>query len=118
LAYPFLSLPFLQWHNIRYVVRPAQKLIKFQTLALNEPLPLEHYRDDDYKDPDNGEKVLSREARTQAKLDKRMYYKSIRSKPKGKKAGQMESAAAKIDKIASWRQPEWTQQDQVAIDEY
>ncbi|KAG0284197.1 hypothetical protein BGZ96_011442 [Linnemannia gamsii] len=97
---------------------PAQRLVKFQTLALNEPLPLEHYRDDDYKDADGGEKVLSREARTQAKLDKRMYYKSIRSKPKGKKAGQMESAAAKIDKIASWRQPEWTQQDQVAIDEY
>lgn len=100
------------------LIRPAQRPVKFQTLSLNEPLPLEHYRDDDYKDADNGDKVLSREARTQAKLDKRMYYKSIRSKPKGKKAGQMDSAAAKIDKISSWRQPEWTPQDQVAVDEY
>ncbi|KAF9285720.1 hypothetical protein BGZ88_009440 [Linnemannia elongata] len=97
---------------------PSQRPVKFQTLSLNEPLPLEHYRDDDYKDAENGDKVLSREARTQAKLDKRMYYKSIRSKPKGKKAGQMDSAAAKIDKISSWRQPEWTQQDQVVVDEY
>ncbi|KAF9127068.1 hypothetical protein BG015_004602 [Linnemannia schmuckeri] len=97
---------------------PAQRPAKFQTLALNEPLPLEHYRNDAYKDADNGDKVLSREARTQAKLDKRMYYKSIRSKPKGKKARQMDSAAAKIDKISSWRQPEWTPQDQLAADEY
>ncbi|KAG0273023.1 hypothetical protein BGZ95_011178 [Linnemannia exigua] len=97
---------------------PAQRPVKFQTLALNDPLPLEHYKVDDYKDEDNDNKELSREARTQAKVEKRMYYKSIRSKPKGKKAGQMESAAAKIDKIASWRQPEWSQQDQVAVDEY
>ncbi|KAF9126558.1 hypothetical protein BGW39_006549 [Mortierella sp. 14UC] len=97
---------------------PAQRLIKFQTVALNEPLPLEHYREDNYKDEDNANKVLSREARTQAKVEKRMYYKSIRSKPKGKKAGQMDTAAAKIDKIASWRQPEWSQQDSVAVEEY
>ncbi|KAF9549288.1 hypothetical protein EC957_004202 [Mortierella hygrophila] len=97
---------------------PAKRPVKFQTLSLNEPLPLEYYKDDDYRDADNGDKALSREARTQAKLDKRMYYKSIRSKPKGKKAGQMDSAAAKIDKISSWRQPEWTQQDQVAVEEY
>ena len=50
------------------LLRPAQRPVKFQTLSLNEPLPLEHYRDDDYKDADNGDKVLSREARTQAKL--------------------------------------------------
>ena len=54
---------------------------------------------------------MSREAKTQAKVEKRMYYKSIRSKPKGKKAGQMDSAAAKLDKLSSWRQPEWSEQD-------
>ncbi|KAF9931133.1 hypothetical protein FBU30_010753 [Linnemannia zychae] len=90
----------------------AQRPTKFQTIVLNEPLPLDHWTKED------ANKELTREAKIQAKLDKRMYYKSIRSKPKGKKGGQMESAAAKIDKIASWRVPEWSPQDATVGDEY
>ena len=62
-------------------------------------------------------KPLSREAKTQLKMDQRMYYKSIRSKPKGKKAGQMDSAASKVDKIAPWRQSEWSEMDQYESNE-
>ncbi|KAF9082202.1 hypothetical protein BGX23_012709 [Mortierella sp. AD031] len=99
---------------------PAKRQVKFQTIMLNEPLAQDHYRDEEYKDESNGgNKELSREAKTQLKVEKRMYYKSIRSKPKGKKAGQMDSAAAKLEKIPPWRTPEWTEQDQVAAaDEY
>ncbi|KAG0355215.1 hypothetical protein BC939DRAFT_158543 [Gamsiella multidivaricata] len=97
---------------------------KFQTIVLNEPLPEEHFREyrngsiNDDNDENDKDKPLSREAKTQAKLEKRMYYKSIRSKPKGKKAGQLDSAAAKVEKIAPWRQPEWSEQDQLEAGDY
>ncbi|KAG9321434.1 hypothetical protein KVV02_004373 [Mortierella alpina] len=92
----------------------AKKPAKFQTLVLNESLPQEHLKEYSAADKDHdSDKEMSREAKTQAKVEKRMFYKSIRSKPKGKKAGQLDSSAAKLEKISPWRQPEWSEQDQV-----
>ncbi|KAF9274595.1 hypothetical protein BGZ68_000519, partial [Mortierella alpina] len=92
----------------------AKKPAKFQTLVLNESLPQEHLKEYSAADTDHdSNKEMTREAKTQAKIEKRMFYKSIRSKPKGKKAGQLDSAAAKLEKISPWRQPEWSEQDQV-----
>ncbi|KAF9948868.1 hypothetical protein BGZ70_002023 [Mortierella alpina] len=97
----------------------AKKPAKFQTLVLNESLPQEHLKKYSAADRDNdGNKEMSREAKTQAKVEKRMFYKSIRSKPKGKKAGQLDSSAAKLEKISPWRQPEWSQQDQLESGEF
>ncbi|KAG0250711.1 hypothetical protein BG011_008146 [Mortierella polycephala] len=101
----------------------AKRPTKFQTIVLNEPLPdthLKEYRSrvTDEHDENGAPKELSREAKTQAKIEKRIYYKSIRSKPKGKKAGQMDSPAAKLEKIAPWRQPEWSEQDQAESGDY
>ncbi|KAF9165039.1 hypothetical protein BGX20_000747, partial [Mortierella sp. AD010] len=81
-------------------------------------LPEEHFRE--YRGSmDNEEsKELSREAKTQIKIEKRMHYKSIRSKPKGKKPSQMDSSAAKIDKIAPWKQPGWAEQEQFYDGDY
>lgn len=88
--------------------RPSfKKPEKFQTIVLNEPLPQEHISDFRAEDMAEAEQKGSREAKTLAKIEKRLYYKSIRSKPKGKKAGQLDSGSAKVDKIAPWRQPEW-----------
>ncbi|KAG0303640.1 hypothetical protein BGZ99_002628 [Dissophora globulifera] len=95
------------------VAGSAKRPAKFQTIVLNEPLAQEHFKEYDGRsseqdDDGNGaSKELSREAKTQAKIDKRMYYKSIRSKPKGKKAGQMDTTT-RLDKAADWRQPEWS----------
>ncbi|KAG0052164.1 hypothetical protein BGZ83_002937 [Gryganskiella cystojenkinii] len=97
---------------------PAKTPGKFQTIVLNEPLPQEHINDFRAADKLEAEQRNSREAKTQAKIDKRMYYKSIRSKPKGKKAGQLDSPSAKLDKIASWRQPEWSQDQQEGAEYY
>ncbi|KAI1304666.1 hypothetical protein EDD11_005066 [Mortierella claussenii] len=103
------------------VLGSAKTPSTFQTIVLNEPLPQEHFRDyqgGSSKDQEDENKALSREAKTQAKIEKRMYYKSIRSKPKGKKAGQMDSPAAKVDKVAPWRQPEWSEQDRLDAEDY
>ncbi|KAF9584638.1 hypothetical protein BGW38_005761 [Lunasporangiospora selenospora] len=92
---------------------PAKKPAKFQTVVLNDSLASEHlkeYRKDNGAQHGNEENVSvkeSREAKTQAKVEARAYYKMIRSKPKGKKPGQVDSPAAKLDKIAHWREPEW-----------
>ncbi|KAG0334189.1 hypothetical protein BG004_000526 [Podila humilis] len=88
----------------------AKRPIKFQTITLNESLASEHLRD---TNPSQATESMSqeeaRQVKTQTKIDKRIYYKSIRSKPKGKKAGQQDSGAAKIDSAVHWRQPEWTE---------
>ncbi|KAF9196801.1 hypothetical protein BGZ50_007046 [Haplosporangium sp. Z 11] len=102
---------------------PAKRPAKFQTIVLNEPLPdvhLKEYRSGvtDKHDENGAPKELSREAKTQAKIEKRIYYKSIRSKPKGKKAGQLDSSAAKLERIAPWRQPEWSELDQAEGGDY
>ncbi|KAF9354533.1 hypothetical protein BGX34_010960 [Mortierella sp. NVP85] len=94
------------------------KRTEFKTIILNESLAAEHHKE--FRSKDDVEKMnkpLSREAKTQLKMDQRMYYKSIRSKPKGKKAGQMDSAASKVDKIAPWRQSEWSEMDQYESNE-
>ncbi|KAG0000243.1 hypothetical protein BGZ65_004533 [Modicella reniformis] len=104
-------------------VGAGSRQVEFQTIVLNESLTLEHHKEyrgdknDDEENNNKNNKGLSREAKTQVKVEKRMYYKSIRSKPKGKKAGQMESAAAKIDKISPWRQAEWSE-DQLGDNDY
>jgi len=93
--------------------RPSSKKPeRFQTIALNEPLPQEHIRDFRAEDMAEAERKGSREAKTQAKIEKRLYYKSIRSKPRGKKGSQIDSASAKLEKIAPWRQPEWVADQQ------
>ncbi|KAF9896560.1 hypothetical protein BX616_007206 [Lobosporangium transversale] len=95
----------------------AKKSRTFQTIILNEPLSEDHYREyqgGSSDDNTTANKEMSREAKTQAKIEKRMYYKMIRAKPKGKKAGQLDSAAAKADRMLSWKQqPEWSEQDQL-----
>ncbi|KAG0213069.1 hypothetical protein BGX28_005090 [Mortierella sp. GBA30] len=96
----------------------AKKPATFQTIMLNEPLPEEHLKEYSADKDDESNKEMSREAKTQAKIEKRIYYKSIRSKPKGKKAGQLDSSAAKLEKIAPWRQPEWSEQDQAESGDY
>ncbi|KAG0004226.1 hypothetical protein BGZ80_010101 [Entomortierella chlamydospora] len=100
------------------VMSGSKKTRTFQTIVLNETLPEEHFRE--YRGSmDNEEsKELSREAKTQIKIEKRMHYKSIRSKPKGKKPSQMDSSAAKIDKIAPWKQPGWAEQEQFYDEDY
>ncbi|KAF9115638.1 hypothetical protein BGX27_007065 [Mortierella sp. AM989] len=104
---------------LEQVVPGSKKPRSFQTIALNETLPQEHFREFQGNSNDSDEsKELSREAKTQIKVDKRMYYKSIRAKPKGKKPGQMDSSAAKIEKIQLWKQSEWAEQEQLYIDDY
>ncbi|KAF9430224.1 hypothetical protein BGZ94_007844 [Podila epigama] len=89
----------------------ARKVVKFQTIILNESLAEEHlkefHKDKEAEAPKAMSKQETREAQIQTKLDKRMYYKSIRSKPKGKKAGQIDPNSAKIDHGAQWSTPEW-----------
>ncbi|GJJ76758.1 hypothetical protein EMPS_09117 [Entomortierella parvispora] len=100
-------------------VGPASKKPeKFQTITLNEPLPQEHISDFRAEDKAEAERKDTREARTQAKIEKRMYYKMIRSKPKGKKAGQMDSASAKLNNTVPWRQPEWSADQQDGAEFY
>ncbi|KAF9979143.1 hypothetical protein BGZ73_005311 [Actinomortierella ambigua] len=53
----------------------AKPVAKFQTITLNASLP-------------EPVELQGREAITQNKIEKRAYYKSIRAKPKGKKASQ------------------------------
>ncbi|KAF8979738.1 hypothetical protein BGZ46_005110 [Entomortierella lignicola] len=98
------------------VLGGTKKARTFQTIVVNETLPEEHFRE--YQGGPGNTEELSREAKIQLKLDKRMYYKSIRSKPKGKKPGQLDSSAARLDKIAPWKQPGWAEQEQISADAY
>ncbi|KAF9383495.1 hypothetical protein CPC16_008891 [Podila verticillata] len=89
---------------------PAKKPVKFQTITLNESLSVDYLRDTSpAQDPNNLSKEEAREAKTQTKIEKRAYYKSIRSKPKGKKAGHGD-ASAKVD-ATPWREPEWKENE-------
>jgi hypothetical protein len=98
----------------------SEKKSTFQTITLNESLAAEHHKEYHGNSSEDGDKnkPLSREAKTQIKMEKRVYYKSIRSKPKGKKAGEMNSASAKIDKISPWRHSEWDATDGVEGSDY
>lgn len=99
--------------------RPAKKPVKFQTISLNEPLSSDHLRDTGpATDISTLSKEEAREAKTQTKIEKRAYYKSIRSKPKGKKAGQADSAGAKIEAVAPWREPEWNEDQEGVYEDY
>ncbi|KAG0240767.1 hypothetical protein B0O80DRAFT_449579 [Mortierella sp. GBAus27b] len=106
----------------RVVPASEKKSTKFQTITLNESLAVEHHKEyhGNSSDKEDGDKnkPLSREAKTQIKMEKRVYYKSIRSKPKGKKAGEMNSASAKIDKVSPWRHSEWDQTDGLEGSDY
>ncbi|KAG0353098.1 hypothetical protein BG005_007532 [Podila minutissima] len=94
----------------------AKKPVKFQTITLNESLSPDHLRDTGpATDISTLSKEEAREAKTQNKIEKRAYYKSIRSKPKGKKAGQM-AAGGKSESMVPWRQPEWDGQEGVYDD--
>ncbi|KAG0021516.1 hypothetical protein BGZ81_008893 [Podila clonocystis] len=98
---------------------PAKKPIKFQTITLNESLSSDHLRDTGpATDISTLSKQEAREIKTQTKIEKRAYYKSIRSKPKGKKAGQADSAGAKIEVVAPWRQPEWNEDQDGVYEDY
>lgn len=89
----------------------AKKPVKFKTITLNESLSADHLRDTSpAQEISNLSKEEAREAKTQTKIEKRAYYKSIRSKPKGKKAGHGDASAAKMD-ATPWRQPEWKENE-------
>lgn len=90
---------------------PAKKPVKFQTITLNESLSEDHLRDTSpTQDTSNLSKQEAREAKTQNKIEKRAYYKSIRSKPKGKRAGHGDASTAKVD-ATPWREPEWKENE-------